>query len=150
MQKGDHWACTDSLYTCCGPFSRDCLDADALVHLKKCYGAVFYEIGEESVTTHFERFASCRFNGDLLGSSKSRGDRSAFILAGWCKPGGKIDDSECDLRPGIVDFYVKQNVKVKGCYMSCILAWCIGALVSSTSPKKLVRGSNRSLVQRSL
>ena len=122
LQKGSHWACADSLFTCCGPFSRDCLDGDTLVHLKKCYSAIFDEISEESVTTHFERFASCRFNGDLFGSSKSRGDRSAFILARWCKSGGKIDDSGSDLRPGVVDFYMKQNVKVDGGYVSCILA----------------------------
>lgn len=76
LQKGSHWACADSLFTCCGPFSRDCLDGDTLVHLKKCYSAIFDEISEESVTTHFERFVSCRFNGDLFGSSKSRGDLS--------------------------------------------------------------------------
>lgn len=140
LQKGSHWACADSLFTCCGPFSRDCLDGDTLVHLKKCYSAIFDEISEESVTTHFERFASCRFNGDLFGSSKSRGDRSAFILARWCKSGGKIDDSGSDLRPGVVDFYMKQNVKVDGGYVS--LHTGFGSLVSSTSCKKLVRSSS--------
>ena len=122
LQKGDEWACTDSLYTCCGPSSRDNLDAGDLVHLKRCYGAIFNGIDEDSVTPYFERFAACRFNGDLLGSSKSRSDRSAFILARWCKLGGTIDSSGGDLRPGVIDFFMKQNVNVNGKYVSCILA----------------------------
>ena len=122
LQKGDHWMCADSLYTCCGPFSQDVLDADSIGHLKKFYATIFNGVDENSVTTHFERFASCRFNGDLLGSNKSRGDRSAFILAKWCKLGGKIDHTGSDLRPGVVDFYIRQNVKVSGQYVTCILA----------------------------
>lgn len=123
LHKGDQWACVDSLYTCCGPFSRDHLDADTLSHLKECYAAIFNGVAENSVSTHFERFASCRFNGDLFGSSKSRGDRSPFVLARWCKLGGTIDSSGRDLRPGIVDRFMKQNIKVNGKYVSCILAY---------------------------
>lgn len=122
LQKGGHWANTDSLYTCHGPFALDNLEADTLCHLRKCYAAIFDGLDENSVTTRFERFASCRFNGDLFGSCKSRGDRSAFVLARWCKLGGTIDRSGSDLRPGVVDFFMKQNIKVNGQYVSCILA----------------------------
>lgn len=73
----------------------------------------------KQVKSLLQRFASCRFNGDLFGSSKSRGDSSQHDSA---KPGDKIDDSGSDLRPGIVDFYMKRNIRVKGCYVPCILA----------------------------
>ena len=73
LQKVGMFACTDSLYTCCGPFSRDCIEADALPHLKKCYAAIFDDFDQTSVTTHFGKYASCKFNG---GSIKSRGHRS--------------------------------------------------------------------------
>ena len=122
VQKGNEWSCANSLYKCCGPSFRDHLDAGSLIHLKKCYGAMFNGVEEDSVTSYFERFTACTFNGDLLGSCKSRSDRSAFILARWCKLGGTIDSSGGDLRPGVIDYFMKQNVKVSGQYAPCILA----------------------------
>ena len=122
VQKGHEWSCAHSLYKCCGSSFRDNLDAGSLIHLKKCYGAIFNGVEEYSVTPYFERFTACTFNGDLLGSCKSRSDRSAFILARWCKLGGTIDSSGGDLRPGVVDYFMKQNVKVSGQYVACILA----------------------------
>ena len=35
---------------------------------------------------------------------------------------GTIDSSGGDLRPGVVDYFMKQNVKVSGQYVACILA----------------------------
>ena len=83
---------------------------------------MFNGVEEDSVTSYFERFTACTFNGDLLRSCKSRSDRSAFILARWCKLGGTIDSSGGDLRPGVIDYFMKQNVKVSGQYAPCILA----------------------------
>ena len=77
---------------------------------------------EASVTTHFENFASCHFNGNLFGSSATRSDRSSFVLARWCNLGGFIDTSGSDLRPGMIDYFVKQNIKVGNQYVTCILA----------------------------
>lgn len=68
--KGGHFTRTDILYTCCGPFSRDCIEAHALPHLKNCYAAIFDGVDETSVTTHFERF--------LL---------ITFLVYAWCKSG---------------------------------------------------------------
>ena len=78
----------DLFYKCCGPFARDCIDVDILPHLGKCSGAMFSGLEESSVSIHFERYSSCMFHGDLFGSRKSRGDRSACIMARWCKLGG--------------------------------------------------------------
>lgn len=52
----------------------------------------------------------------------SRADRSAFVLGRWCKLGGAIDTSGSDLRPGVIDYFIKQNVSVNGHYETCILA----------------------------
>ncbi|KAK2552183.1 hypothetical protein P5673_026696 [Acropora cervicornis] len=89
---------------------------------KNCYAAIFDGLDEVSVTPHFDRYACCRFHGDLLGFTNSRGDRSALILARWSSLGGSIDTSGSDLRPGVVDFFIKQNIKVNGQYVLCVVA----------------------------
>ena len=122
VQKGGLFACTNSCILAVDIFLRDCIEADALPHLKKCYAAIFDGLDETSVTAHFEKYASCKFNGDLLGSVKSRGDRSAFVLARWCNIGGAIDTSGSDLRTGVIDYFIKQNVRVNGQYLCCNLA----------------------------
>ncbi|CAH3036887.1 unnamed protein product [Porites evermanni] len=110
------------MYTCCGPCSRDTIDPDVLPHLKKRYKTIFDKLDETSVTCHFQRCACCKFNGDLFGSQMSRGDRSAFVLVSWCKLGGAIDTSGSDLRAGVIDYFINQNVSVNGHYETCILA----------------------------
>ena len=93
VRKCVEYACNDSLFTSCGPSSRSNVDAYALPHRIKCYNTIFDRVDETSVTTRFEKFASCQFNGDLFGSSATRSDRSSFVLARWCKLGGLIDTS---------------------------------------------------------
>ena len=122
VQKCTEYACTDSLFTCGGPCSRGNIDAHALPHLIRCYNTIFDGVDETSVTTHFEKFASCCFNGDLFGSRATRSDRSSFVLARWCKLGGLIDTSGSDLRPGVIDYFLKQNIKLENQYVTCILA----------------------------
>jgi len=116
------WACNDSLYTCASSYSRHCLDSEFLPFLKEVYNNLFDEVDESSVTGQFERYSSCSFNAEKLGSSNTIGDRSSFILARWCKLGGKIDRSGLELRPGIIRYFVKQNFKVRGEYISCVFA----------------------------
>ena len=106
VKKGHQWACTDFLKKCCGPFARDCIDVDILPHLRKCYGAMFDGLEESSVSIHFERYSYCMFHGDLFGLRKSRGYRSAFILARWCKLGESVDTTGSDLTPGAIDFFI--------------------------------------------
>ena len=127
LKKDDAWISSFSLFSCCGPFQRDSLDHSLLLSLKKCYRKIFSEVEESSVTVNFEKYAACRFSGDCFGSLKSRTDRSSFILAQWCTLGGKIDCSGSDLRPGVIDYFLKQNIVVNGRYVQCIMAavnWC--------------------------
>ena len=129
------------VYTYCGPCSRDSIDVDMLPYLKKCYTTILDGVDETSVTTEFQRYACCRFNGDLFWSTMSRGDRSAFLLARWCKFGGRIDTSGSDLRPGVINnyYFMKQNV----CQWSlCNLYFSRCALLSGTSFKILLRSSS--------
>ena len=44
------------------------------------------------------------------------------MFARWCKLGGFIDTSVSDLRSGMIDYFVKQNIKVGNQYVTCILA----------------------------
>ena len=89
-------------------------------------------VDETSVTTQFQQYACCRFNGDLFWSTMSRGDRSAFVLARWCKFGGRIDTSGSDLRPGVINYFMKQNVSVNGHYVTCVLAASFKILLRSS------------------
>ncbi|XP_020908438.2 uncharacterized protein LOC110246438 [Exaiptasia diaphana] len=121
LKKGV-WACKSSLYNCSKSYARDCLDLEFLPYLKETYHTLFDEVDDASVTAQFERFSSCSFNAETLGSSGTIGKRSSFILARWCKLGGRIDASGVHLRPGVIRYFLKQNVKVAGEYISCIFA----------------------------
>ena len=122
LKKDDAWISSFSLFSCCGPFQRDSLDHSLLLSLKKCYRKIFSNLEESSVTVNFEKYAACRFSGDRFGSLKSRTNRSSFILARWCTLGGKIDCFGSDLRPGVIDYFMKQNIVVNGRYVQCIMA----------------------------
>ena len=116
------WICDETLHVCCPPFSRKSLHIDFLPDLKNAYKTIFKEIDELSITCQFEQYSSFKFAGDKFGSTSTREERSSFVLARWCKLGGEIDLSGNDLRPGIVDYYMKQNVKVNNEYVTCVLA----------------------------
>ncbi|KAK2555733.1 hypothetical protein P5673_022297 [Acropora cervicornis] len=113
VYRGDHWGHVDLHFICCGPYSRHSLDVASLTNLKNCYAAIFDGLDEVSVTPHFDRYACCRFHGDLLGSTN---------LRDGVHLGGSIDTSGSDLRPGVIDFFIKQNIKVNGQYVSCVVA----------------------------
>ena len=122
MHRGNHWGHADLHYICCSPYSSHSLDVASLTNLKNFFAAIFHVLDEVSVTPHFDRYACFRFHGDLLGSTNSRGDRSAFIPARWSSLGGSIDTSGSDLRPGVVEFFIKQNIQVNGQYVLCVVA----------------------------
>ena len=122
VQKCLTWSNMDSLFKCHGPHYRDCLDAVYIPYLKECYNAIFDAVDEESVTGHCNRYASCSFSSKRYGSRLSRGDRCSFILARWCALAGKIDRSGGDLRPGVIDYFLEQNITVNGQSVPCILA----------------------------
>lgn len=122
VQKRLTWSNTDSLFKCHGPHYMDCLDSDLLPHLKECYNVIFDAVDEESITGHCNRYAFSSSSSERYGSSLSRGDRCSFILARWCTLGGKIDSARCDLRPGIIDYFLEQNITANGQSVPCILA----------------------------
>ena len=122
VHRGQSWSAEDSLFVCHGPHYRDCLGVESLPHLKECYRNIFDDVDESSITGHFNRYALCSFSGERYGSSLSRGDRSSYILARWCALGGKIDTSGHDLRPGVIEFFMEQIIRVNGQSVRCILA----------------------------
>ena len=122
VQRGLVWTKENSYFVCCGPHSRDTLCAEFLPHLRECYNAMFDTVDEAPITAPFNRYSSCKCSAQIYGSSLSRGDRSSFVLARWCALGGKIDSSGADLRPGIIDFFIEQNIKINGQIVCCLLA----------------------------
>ena len=83
---------------------------------------MFDDVEEDSITGHFNRYAACQFSAERYGSALTRGDRSSYILARWCAVGGKIDTSGADLRPGVIEFFMEQIIKVNGQPIRCIIA----------------------------
>ena len=63
---------------------------------------------------------------DLLVNSMAQvtpgGERSSFVIPRWCGLWGTIDKSGKDLRPGVVNYFIRQNIKVNGQYLACLLA----------------------------
>ena len=118
VQKGPTWSAEDSSFVCCGPHYRDFLGEESLPYLKECYSNIF----DNDITGHFNRYAVCKYSGERYGSSLTRGDRSSYILARWCTLGGKIDTSGGDLRPGVIEFFMEQIIKIKGQSVRCLLA----------------------------
>lgn len=112
----------DNMYECCPPFSRQCLEFDDVQLLKGMNEQIFNDLNMNSVTGNFDRFSSVKFAGEIFGSRDSGQDRSCFIMARWCRSGGNVDLSGDNLRPGIVDHFIRQNVQVNGRYLTCFLA----------------------------
>ena len=60
--------------------------------------------------------------GERYGSLDSRSERSSYIIAPWVGVNGNIDPTTCDARPGVVSYYVKQNVFLDGEWRTLIMA----------------------------
>ena len=43
-------------------------------------------------------------------------------MARWCGFGGRIDTTGTDLRPGVVDYFIRQNIEVNDSVVTCIFA----------------------------
>ena len=83
-------------------------------------------------TAIFERYASVEFCGDRYGSLQSRSERSSYVIAPWVGLRGQIDPTTSDPRPGVVQYYLKQNVCLDGEWRTLVMArvswfqeiWC--------------------------
>ena len=63
------------------------------------------------------------YAGVKLGSIDCRLERSSYILASWCgEDGYTIQKEEFKLRPGVISYFLKQNILVDGEYKTFILA----------------------------
>ena len=100
----------------------ECLEPDERTSLKGTYAAILNGVNDTSVTPHFKMVSSVEFAGELYGSLNSRSERSCFVMARWCTLGGNIATSGRDLRPGIVLYYLHQNIEIGDNRATCILA----------------------------
>ena len=70
----------------------------------------------------FDRYAEVEFLGERYGSLDSRSEWSPFIIASWVGENGNIDPTTCITRPGVVSYYVKQNVFIDGEWKTLLMA----------------------------
>ena len=73
-------------------------------------------------TAIFGRYAGVEVLGERYGSLDSRSERSSYIIAPWVGENGNIDPTTCNARPGVVSYYVMQNVFLDGEWRTLIMA----------------------------
>ena len=124
-RKGIFWSVTTDQETflhCLTPIYKQSISLNSLSHLKESYQAFMDNVNTSSVTIHCEIVSAVNVAGELYGSFKSRNKRSAYILAAWCGPHGRIDSTGSDMRPGVVQQFIRQNLQVDGQSHMFILA----------------------------
>lgn len=100
----------------------DYLDDDELNFLMHSYSAFLQGVEFQNGTAIFDRYAGVEFLGERYGSLDSRSERSSYIIAPWVGVNGNIDPTTCNARPGVVSYYVKQNVFLDGEWRTLIMA----------------------------
>ena len=95
----------------------DYLDDDELNFLLHSYSVFLPGIEFQNGTAIFDRYVGVEFLGEHYGSLDSRSERSSYIIAPWVGVNGHIDP-----RPGVVSYYVKQNVFLDGEWRTLIMA----------------------------
>ena len=121
VTKGNLWFNTAS-YSCISPHRMDYLDDDELNFLMHSYSAFLQGVEFQNGTAIFDRYAGVEFLGERYGSLDSRSNRSSYIIAPWVGVNGNIDPTTCNARPGVVSYYIKQNVFLDGEWRTLIMA----------------------------
>lgn len=121
VTKGNLWFNT-ALFSCISPHRMDYLDDDELNFLSHSYSVFLQGFEFQNGTAIFDRYAGVEFLGERYGSLDSRSERSSYVIAPWVGANGNIDPATCDARPGVVSYYVKQNVFLDGEWRTLIMA----------------------------
>ena len=108
--------------SCIAPYKIDYLDDDELDFLMCSYTVFLQGADIANGTAIFERYASVEFCGDRYGSLQSRSERSSYVIAPWVGLRGQIDPTTSDPRPGVVQYYLKQNVCLDGEWRTLVMA----------------------------
>ncbi|CAB4011940.1 Hypothetical predicted protein [Paramuricea clavata] len=110
-----------SNYRFVAPHTLAKFDLDELMYLKEVYKIFFPHVPLFTIPAFYDKYASIECAGEQYGSRFSRLHRSSFILAKWADHyGGNVNLDATDARPGVVLYYVKQNVTIDDqVYMFC-------------------------------
>ena len=121
VTKGNLWFNT-ALFSCISPHRMDYLNDDELNFLLHSHSVFLQRVEFQNGTAIFDCYARVEFLGERYGSLDSRSERPSYIIAPCVGVNGKIDPTTCDARPGVVSYYVKQNVFLDGGWRSLIMA----------------------------
>lgn len=124
VRKGNFWEITNckEFITCLSPITKQSIAYHSLRYLKESYKTFLENVNEATVTIHCEFVSAVNVAGEIYGSSTSRNQRSGYIMAAWCGQNGRIDTSGTNIRPGVIEHFIRQNVEVDGHWKSYILA----------------------------
>ena len=99
----------------CSPHVICCLDDDDLLYLTKVYRLFFPVVFDVAILRSYNKYASLECAGERFGSQFSRVNHCSFILAKWAaRLDGEVDMRSDDLPAGIVQFFMKQSIAVRG------------------------------------
>ena len=121
VTKSDLWLESGSC-TCFPPHKIDYLDDAELNYLMHSYSTFLQGVDVVNGTVIMDRYASVEFCGDRYGSLDSRSERSSYVIASWVGNGGQIDPTGRDARPGVVRYYLKQNICLDGQWQPVVMA----------------------------
>ena len=106
-------------------FRHIVLDADELRLLFECYKTLYPRKLVEISSSVARKYSNVMLGTEKFGSKMDRRNlRSARIMASWAANDGCIDTS-APIRPGVVNFYIVQSVKLNGqlCQHAFALVW---------------------------
>ena len=98
-------------YSLGSPHVIEHLDRDEHEYLAEVYKIFFPGISTNTIPLLYDKYASIEFAGERYGSSFSRLNRFAYILAKWAdRFHGNVDMEIEDERPGIIDCFIRQSI----------------------------------------
>ncbi|XP_020894762.2 uncharacterized protein LOC110233779 [Exaiptasia diaphana] len=124
VRKGNFWAFSvqESFINLLNPIYKYSISSNSLPDLKDSYQAFLDNVDTTTVTIHCELVSAVNIAGEIFGSFNSRHKRSSYVLAAWCGFNGRVDTSGANVRPGVVQQFIRQNVMVDGHHSTYILA----------------------------
>ena len=100
------------------------LDDDEHRYLFEVYKLFFPGLSADDVPVLFYKHASVEFAGEWFGSTFSRLDGSAHLLAKWiARFDGNIDLESAEERPRVIDCFIRQNISFGGKVYSFCFAY---------------------------
>jgi hypothetical protein len=97
------------------PHVIDSFDNDKLPYIYEVYKIFLPDIPLSSIPLMYDKYASVAFAGERYGSSFSRLNRVAYIVAKWAgRYDGSVNLEALNHRPGMIEYFIRQCISYRG------------------------------------